>query len=151
MRSSLIAPVVLLSLAPPVPPAAKAPVPSKERLDALVRQLGDDAYARREEATRALTAIGDPAVAALRRAGASRDPEVRRRAGRLVELLQRRALLRERARLAGTWVDVSEEEDGEARVVKGDTTITVRFLTDTNQCVLIRRAGAAVVEKIVCT
>ncbi len=46
---------------------------------ALVRQLGDDCYSRREAATRALDAIGEPALGALRQAAGSADPEVRRR------------------------------------------------------------------------
>jgi RNA polymerase sigma factor (sigma-70 family) len=54
--------------------------PGPERVAALVRQLGDEAFAMREAASRELQAIGVPALAALKKAGASDDPEVRRRA-----------------------------------------------------------------------
>ncbi len=47
---------------------------------ALVRQLGDRAYAAREAAGKALVALGEPALVALRAAAADPDPEVRRRA-----------------------------------------------------------------------
>jgi hypothetical protein len=54
--------------------------PDLERVAALIRQLGDDAFAKREAASKELLAIGVPALAALKKARASDDPEVRRRA-----------------------------------------------------------------------
>jgi RNA polymerase sigma factor (sigma-70 family) len=57
--------------------------PSPERIAALIRQLGDDAFAKREAASKELEAIGVPALAALMKASASDDPEVRRRAAEL--------------------------------------------------------------------
>jgi RNA polymerase sigma factor (sigma-70 family) len=54
--------------------------PDPGRIAALVRQLGDDAFAKREAASKELQAIGVPALAALNKAKASDDPEVRRRA-----------------------------------------------------------------------
>jgi RNA polymerase sigma factor (sigma-70 family) len=54
--------------------------PDPERVAALIRQLGDDAFAKREAASKELLAIGVPALAALNKAKASDDPEVQRRA-----------------------------------------------------------------------
>jgi sulfatase modifying factor 1 len=63
-----------------------------ERIDRLIRQLGSDSFAQREEAGKALEAVGTPALDALRKAAAgSEDLEVRRRAGRLVEEVLRRS------------------------------------------------------------
>jgi hypothetical protein len=52
----------------------------RERIAALVRQLGDDAFDRREEATNQLIALGEPAVPFLKDALKSADLEVVRRA-----------------------------------------------------------------------
>jgi formylglycine-generating enzyme required for sulfatase activity len=58
------------------------------RIAALVKQLGDDAFAEREAAGAALEAAGEKALPALRKAAdASEDAEVRRRAGRLVRAI----------------------------------------------------------------
>jgi WD40 repeat protein len=55
-----------------------------DRIAGLIRQLGDDQFARREAASRALEAVGEPALEALRKAAASSaDPEVRQRASRV--------------------------------------------------------------------
>jgi hypothetical protein len=60
-----------------------------ERIAALVRQLGDEDFARREAASRELARVGEPALAALRQATAvSDDPEVRLRAGLLAEAIE---------------------------------------------------------------
>jgi hypothetical protein len=63
-------------------PAAAPPVPDVDRL---IRQLGSDDFHQREAASEGLARIGEPALAALRKAKASaRDLEVRRRAQRLI-------------------------------------------------------------------
>jgi formylglycine-generating enzyme required for sulfatase activity len=63
-----------------------------QRIDRLIRQLGSESFARREEAGKELEAIGTPALEPLRKAAAgSEDLEVRRRAGRLVEEVRRRS------------------------------------------------------------
>jgi WD40 repeat protein len=59
--------------------------PDPERVATLIRQLGDGAFAKREAASKDLEAIGVPALAALKKASASDDPEVRRRATLLHE------------------------------------------------------------------
>src|SRR5262245_65280283 len=55
-----------------------------QRIARLIEQLGDDAFAKREAATKELEAVGVPALAALRNAAASSgDLEIRRRAERI--------------------------------------------------------------------
>jgi HEAT repeat protein len=59
-----------------------------ERIARLIKQLGDDSFARREAASKELEGLGAPAVAALRKAAASDDdPEIRRRAHRIEEAI----------------------------------------------------------------
>jgi WD40 repeat protein len=70
--------------------AAAPPTPSQARIDRLVGQLGSDRFEEREAATRALARLGRVALPALRKALASRDLEVRERAGRLVRQLEAR-------------------------------------------------------------
>jgi tetratricopeptide (TPR) repeat protein len=60
---------------------AVAPAPD---VDALVRDLGAEAYDRREAATEALRKIGLPALKALEKAAESDDPEVNVRARKLL-------------------------------------------------------------------
>src|SRR5438045_3337217 len=56
------------------------------RIARLIKQLGNDKYTEREEAGKALEAIGKPALKTLREArSGSEDAEVRRRAQHLVE------------------------------------------------------------------
>src|SRR5262245_48192159 len=61
------------------------------KVSRLIQQLGNDSFAEREAATRALEAIGEPAYEAIRIA-AEKDPdvEIRHRAQRLVHTLERR-------------------------------------------------------------
>jgi hypothetical protein len=61
----------------------------RERLTALVGQLGSNVYGTREKATRRLTAAGERALPFLRPALASPDAEVRRRAERCVAAIER--------------------------------------------------------------
>jgi hypothetical protein len=58
----------------------------------LVRQLGSTRYAEREASSAALEAIGLAALPALREAGASKDPEVRRRVAAIVAKIECREL-----------------------------------------------------------
>lgn len=56
------------------------------RIAQLIEQLGNDRFSAREEASKALEAIGKPALNSLREAAArNTDPEIRRRAGILVD------------------------------------------------------------------
>jgi HEAT repeat protein len=51
-----------------------------DRIEALIRQLGHESFAVREDATRQLLMIGPAAAPKLRQAASNPDPEVRRRA-----------------------------------------------------------------------
>ena len=63
-----------------------------DRVPALIQQLGDHAFARREAARKELEDIGEPALAALRRAATSSDDlEIRRRAERIIQTIATRA------------------------------------------------------------
>jgi hypothetical protein len=55
------------------------------RVEALIAQLGDDSFVRRERATRELVRQGERAAGLLRPALRSRDPEVARRAAECLE------------------------------------------------------------------
>src|SRR6516164_7636580 len=70
-------------LADPLPAAAK---PSAAEVADLIRLLGSDKFAEREAAAKRLASFGSSAWEALRSAAAtSDDPEIRRRAGQLLE------------------------------------------------------------------
>jgi HEAT repeat protein len=60
-----------------------------DQIPALIRQLGDESFAKREEATRQLLAIGPAAAPNLRQAATHADPEVRRRAQGCLQHLTR--------------------------------------------------------------
>jgi hypothetical protein len=71
---------------------------ASEKVVTLVEQLGSARYADREAAATSLERIGGPALAALRNARESRDPEVRTRAGALAQKIEN-ALLTQPTRL----------------------------------------------------
>lgn len=62
--------------------------PGNERVNELVRKLGDDSFAVRAEASKKLKALGRTALVALRVAADSEDPEVRNRALELLLLIE---------------------------------------------------------------
>jgi hypothetical protein len=64
-----------------------------DKITKLVEQLGSDSFESREKAQAALEKIGAPALEALRKAAASDEAELRRRAGELVQAIERNALL----------------------------------------------------------
>jgi hypothetical protein len=72
-----------------VPPTADGKG-TPAQVAAFVDQLGSKRYAEREAASRALDALGPQALAALRQAQQSDSPEVRRRAQKLVQGIERR-------------------------------------------------------------
>jgi hypothetical protein len=79
-----------------------------DRVAALIKQLGDDRFAKREAASKELEDIGEPALAALRKAATSRDDlEIRRRAERVIQTITTRAadaaVQRELAAFKGKW------------------------------------------------
>jgi tetratricopeptide (TPR) repeat protein len=73
-----------VGLAQPSPPQRP---PSPAEVERLVAQLGSSSFAEREAAAARLKGLGKAAHEALRRAALSKDPEVRRRAGRLLDEL----------------------------------------------------------------
>src|SRR5262249_12542871 len=76
---------VWLGLVSPVAlPSPAAEGPDSQRIAGLIARLGSGTFREREEAPRALEAVGAPALPALRQAARSSDPEVRRRAEELV-------------------------------------------------------------------
>ncbi len=90
MRSCVLClPFAAALLAASVAVAAdgKAAAPPLPRL---IADLGSPDFTQREEATRALDALGAPALDELRKATTSSDAEVRRRARELVAKLERR-------------------------------------------------------------
>src|SRR5262245_32024386 len=74
--------LLLASAAAPAPGADDAA--DAARIARLVRQLGSDDFDEREAATKELEAIGEPALAPLRKAAAEGDAEVRARAAALL-------------------------------------------------------------------
>jgi uncharacterized protein (TIGR03067 family) len=75
-----------------------------ERVASLIRQLGHEEFEKREAASRELEAIGEPALDALRKARASdADPEIRRRAGGVIQVILARLGAQELARWGGDW------------------------------------------------
>src|SRR5262245_63008818 len=78
-----------LGLVAGVPAADKADKKADpDRIAKLITQLGSTTFAEREQATKDLEAIGEPALDALRQATKSDDAETRRRAGDLVKKLE---------------------------------------------------------------
>jgi hypothetical protein len=79
-----------------------------DRVAALIKQLGDDAFDKREGAGKELEDIGEPALAALRQAATSRDDlEIRRRVESIIQTIATRAadaaIQRQLAAFKGEW------------------------------------------------
>jgi hypothetical protein len=90
--SSFLAAVLGLSVAARAADGPPAPAPSPA-VRALIEQLGDADFRKRDEAVRRLEAEGTAAVPALRKALGHPDPEVRRRARELVPAIETAAIL----------------------------------------------------------
>jgi hypothetical protein len=92
---------------------AKKDAPDEAKIRALIAQLGDDSFDKREAAQKSLTAIGLPAYELVRRAATeAADLEVRERASRLVtELNQLRFQPKVKDKLWGSSID----PDGDCR------------------------------------
>lgn len=95
-------------------PAAKAH-PGDDEVRRLVEQLGDESFALREEATRGLVALGERALPALRKAATDKDPEVQRRATKLLKPLEAKVRIREMERIVAS--KLSPREKGQ-RLIK---------------------------------
>lgn len=64
---------------------------SSDKIHRLIKQMGSQLFAEREKATKALDAIGIPALEALRKATNSDDAEIKRRAGELLKKIEHRS------------------------------------------------------------
>lgn len=84
--AALLVPAVLLVRADDKPAATDAAL--TEKIEKLVKQLGDRRFRTRQEAQQELMKIGRPAVPALRTALRSRDAEVRKLAREVLEKVQ---------------------------------------------------------------
>jgi hypothetical protein len=89
MRHLLPLLVLAGSLALPLA-GSRAEIKVPARVADLIAQLGSEKYAEREEAARALDAVGPAALPGLRAAAQGDDPEVSRRAAELVTAIERR-------------------------------------------------------------
>src|SRR5262249_33627256 len=76
----LLVPISAWSEAPPSRPASSA-----EEMQALIRQLGDERFTVRENASARLLEIGVAALPLLEQAAESSDPEVRQGAWRILD------------------------------------------------------------------
>ena len=84
----LLFPLVAVLLANPVPTLATPP--DAPEIEQLIQQLGNPKFAEREAATKRLSAIGEPALEALKKATENTDAEVRRRAGDIVAGIEKK-------------------------------------------------------------
>jgi uncharacterized protein (TIGR03067 family) len=76
----------------------------KDRIERLIRQMGQPSFEERQVASKELAAIGTPALPALREAAAVNvQPEIRRRARQAIRAIIAPAARRERAQLQGRW------------------------------------------------
>jgi uncharacterized protein (TIGR03067 family) len=93
-----------------------------ERLARLIKQLGHDKFAKREQASKELDAIGEPALGALRKATSDEDAEIRHRATKIVAIITSRiraaVTSKELEKLQGSWSLVSMEVGGQQ--IKGE-------------------------------
>src|SRR5262249_26245961 len=73
-----------------VPALSQSPTKAEpSEIERLIKQLGSDNFAEREAASKALEAIGEPALEALKKAATeSVDAEVRRRAKQMVQSVE---------------------------------------------------------------
>jgi len=102
-------------------------------LDRLIRQLGSDRFAEREEASKALRAREAASLPALWKATRSDDPEIRRRAREIVvvvELRVRRRLLDTIQKLGGSYGEYGDTVNvGLARTDTTDAVVSdLRYL-----------------------
>jgi hypothetical protein len=108
---------------PPAGPAPEARQPEPDaaaaKIARLVAELGHDDWAVREQASAALRALGEPALAALEPAAKSPDPEVRARAGELLLQIRRDLAFSRMGNtlIAETYADRVVEVDREGQEV----------------------------------
>ena len=104
---------VNIALAKGHTPGTKKDVPDEKAIRALITQLGDESFQKREEAQKRLAAVGPPALELLRKAAKdAADLETRNRAAQLVgQLLE----LRFRPTLKDQHWGLSVDPDGDCK------------------------------------
>jgi uncharacterized protein (TIGR03067 family) len=97
-----------------------------DKIARLIRQLGDDEFAKREAASKELKAIGVAALVALRKADSSDDPEIRSRAKRIADAVVAAAAVANLDKLQGVWAVTTYEIEGKPLPGKGkESTLTI--------------------------
>lgn len=98
MRPCLLAALLVVFI---TPSARALPPPSTANAARLITLLGSPSFPEREAAQKALEAMGERALTTLKRAaGEAQDPEVRKRAAALIQVMEPIA---QRKRLQGRW------------------------------------------------
>ena len=95
---------LLLAAMPGIVRASSGDKADGDKITALIEQLGDDAFVKREAASKKLAAVGEPALNDLRKTAASSDdPEIRYRCNELSRLITATAAEKELAKWEGMW------------------------------------------------
>jgi uncharacterized protein (TIGR03067 family) len=145
MRSYVVGIVLLAALGGRLGAAPDEPL--ADRVARLIEQLGHDEFAKREEASKELDAIGEPALDALRKATSAEDVEIRRRAERIVQAITGRlraaAAKKELAKWEGSWVG----DPGVTMTIKGDRfTSSARGIGPRNGTITFVEVGEKVTQ-----
>jgi hypothetical protein len=122
-----------------------------DRVAALIKQLGDGAFAKREAASKELEHIGEPAIAALRKAATSSDDlEIRRRAKHIIQTIASRAaeaaINRQLAAFKGKWsVEFTNGVKERCEIRKDRTASVAEPLRSSNGTVEIKDGSVVIV------
>jgi WD40 repeat protein len=127
--------LVLVLLSVPVVAAD----PDGAEIARLVKQLGDDEFEKRGEATTRLKEIGEPALDALHQAKTSNDAEVRRRAEDIFAVIEHKVYGDQLCLTghAGTVWKVSLSADGKLLLTSGTDKTLRLWDTDTGECLRV--------------
>jgi len=95
--------------------------PTADRVARLIKQLGHEEFARREEASKELDAIGEQVFDALQKAATSDgDAEIRSRAQRILDTFTARAQAAAAKKELAAWEGVWVGNGGQKLIFKGD-------------------------------
>jgi hypothetical protein len=131
-------PWLIARAAPPV-----RATPGPVQLEALVNQLDDDSYVRREEATKLLHAAGERAVDVLARGALSSSPEVAWRAGEALKRIAISGDERTLGRVAMALERVEKERRSSAVQVLGEIRARQKQMRHDRAAAQIRRLGGS--------